>query len=766
MRKMRLNLVAFIAIVLCMILATNELMASTYYVATNGNDNNPGTITQPFATWQKGFDVAVAGDAVYIRGGVYAPARSWYAVRVLTKSGTASNPITVMAYPGEVPILDARNLTNATTNNYCLYMTGSNYWHLKGLYITGASQHSGNRWTAGFYADNCNGLKVENCKSFHNEGSGFAVKHASTNNLFLNCDSWNNYDPYTTSQGGDADGFEFSFITASSPLRTNRIEGCRMWYNSDDGLDMWRNNGIMEVVNCWSYRNGRYSGNGNGFKMGQADYTGSVQRYFYNCMAFDNKQNGMDQSSGNVLMVFYNNTVFRNASHGYYLSEYNLPQVLRNNIDFSNSQTSRFPALTVHDHNSWDGGVTLSNADFVSTDTTGISRARGSDGSLPTVNFLRLASGSDLIDAGVNVGLSYLGKAPDLGLYEFTSTASSIPVSGITVTGTSGATAISTNQGTLQLSASISPTNATNKSVTWSIQNGTGQGSISTSGLVTAISNGTVSARATAIDGSGVSGTLAITISNQTTTVTNPIIRSDGCSIITARSGNLDRETPAMAFDNLSSTKWYNYNASGNIWMQYQFCSGSSYVINSYSLTSANDMPLRDPRTVSISGSNDGVNFTLLDTKTNIAFSSRYQKLTFTFTNTKAYQYYKFDMAANPGNDGLQVSEIELIETGSALKSTQMVEFSKGMVTVSPNPFREALTIDYNLPEDTHVNLVVYDLNGMVVRQLVNENQTEGSHRIVWDALNSKGSNLHNGIYILKMETAFGSEISKIIYTE
>lgn len=44
---------------------------------------------------------------------------------------------------------------------------------------------------------------------------------------------------------------------------------------------------------------------------------------------------------------------------------------------------------------------------------------RNTDGSLPTIG-LRLAAGSHLIDAGgANVGLPYLGAAPDLGAFEF-----------------------------------------------------------------------------------------------------------------------------------------------------------------------------------------------------------------------------------------------------------------------------------------------------------------------------------------------------------
>ena len=48
-------------------------------------------------------------------------------------------------------------------------------------------------------------------------------------------------------------------------------------------------------------------------------------------------------------------------------------------------------------------------------------------------------------------------------------------------------------------------------------------------------------------------------------------------------------------------------------------------LVNSYTLTSANDSPLRDPKTVNLYGSNDGVNYTLLDSRTNIAFTARFQ---------------------------------------------------------------------------------------------------------------------------------------------
>ncbi len=89
------------------------------------------------------------------------------------------------------------------------------------------------------------------------------------------------------------------------------------------------------------------------------------------------------------------------------------------------------------------------------------------------------------------------------------------PVTGITVTGAGGADTIATNQGTLQMSAEITPQDASVQTVTWSVENGTGSATIDAGGLLTAVSDGTVTVRATADDGSGVSGTKIVTISNQ-----------------------------------------------------------------------------------------------------------------------------------------------------------------------------------------------------------------------------------------------------------
>ena len=140
-----------------------------------------------------------------------------------------------------------------------------------------------------------------------------------------------------------------------------------------------------------------------------------------------------------------------------------------------------------------------------------------------------------------------------------------IPVTGITVTGTGGATTITTDNGTLQLTATVTPSDATNKTVTWSVVNGTGQATINSTGLVTAVSNGTVTARATANDGSGVVGSLIITISGQVIPVTSiTVTGAGGSSVIGTDNGQLQLTATIAPFNATNQTvTWSIINGTG-----------------------------------------------------------------------------------------------------------------------------------------------------------------------------------------------------------
>lgn len=71
-----------------------------YFVSPNGSDTNPGSFLQPWKTIRKAARMVSPGDTVYIRRGVYNESVTF------ETSGTEANPIRIMAYPGENPIID------------------------------------------------------------------------------------------------------------------------------------------------------------------------------------------------------------------------------------------------------------------------------------------------------------------------------------------------------------------------------------------------------------------------------------------------------------------------------------------------------------------------------------------------------------------------------------------------------------------------------------------------------------------------------------
>ncbi|MFA6403605.1 MAG: alpha-L-fucosidase [Salinivirgaceae bacterium] len=86
-----------------------------------------------------------------------------------------------------------------------------------------------------------------------------------------------------------------------------------------------------------------------------------------------------------------------------------------------------------------------------------------------------------------------------------------IKVTGIRVKGTGGINSIPAVGGTLQMSKTVTPSNATDKTVAWNVSDTT-IATISSTGLLTAIKVGTVTVTATANDGSGIFGQVQITV--------------------------------------------------------------------------------------------------------------------------------------------------------------------------------------------------------------------------------------------------------------
>jgi hypothetical protein len=118
----------------------------------------------------------------------------------------------------------------------------------------------------------------------------------------------------------------------------------------------------------------------------------------------------------------YNCTAYKNGWVGIRLAYNNLPSIVKNSISYSNINRD-YEVIAGGDYitDSWQNGIIVTNADFVSLDLSLLLTTRQSNGDLPVTNFLKLASTSKLVDAGTNVGIPFNGNAPDLGSYESSS---------------------------------------------------------------------------------------------------------------------------------------------------------------------------------------------------------------------------------------------------------------------------------------------------------------------------------------------------------
>ncbi len=412
------KIILVLLLTMWMLFAVSTAYCSTYYVDyVNGNDSNSGDINDPFKTISQAVTTAAAGDTIYVRGETH----TYTTTISISKSGTVNAKYYMFAYPGERPILDFSGMADADGNRG-IRLSGS-YWYIKGLDIKGAGDN-------GMNMNGSNNI-IEFCSFYENRDTGLQLDNGAANNEIINCDSYYNCD----STQGDADGFAPKLTVGTG----NYFYGCRAWQNSDDGWDGYLKSTVTypddmttTLENCWCFKNGYLksgavatNGNGNGYKMGGSDLKDFRHNFVLKkCIAFSNKAKGFDQNSNKGSMTLYNCTAYYNGVvSGANFSINTFPLATGKTATVTNSVyftgTNNLNALVVQTTDSWQSPYVVTSADFVNINPSAAYGPRNADGSLPDINFMHLAAGSDLIDGGTEVNLPYHGTTPDLGYFEY-----------------------------------------------------------------------------------------------------------------------------------------------------------------------------------------------------------------------------------------------------------------------------------------------------------------------------------------------------------
>src|SRR5262245_55765687 len=130
-------------------------------------------------------------------------------------------------------------------------------------------------------------------------------------------------------------------------------------------------------------------------------------------------------------------------------------------------------------------------------------------------------------------------------------------------------------------------------------------------------------------------------------------------------------EGVANLMDGKTATKYLTYHSTG--WLKWK--GTSAWKAISYGLTSANDVPGRDPKSWNLQGSIDGVTWTTLDARSGQTFTSRFQKKSYTIATPGSYVYYKLNVTAvvDPSLNKLQLAEWDL--AGASCTSTPIIPY-------------------------------------------------------------------------------------------
>ena len=379
--------------------------AATFYVAPSGNDSNSGTQSSPFRSITKAQSVASSGDTVTLRGGTYSgftiagSDSNYNFIHNITKSG-----ITYAAFTGETPVFNFAGTTTAK-RVAAFHIASGVTVTFRGFHVTGVPVGTQKQSECFRIEGNATFDRVT-CRNNAANGFYFTINASGT---CTNCDAYDNIGTSSTSVG-NTDGF-------GAHANAVTFNSCRSWHNSDDGYDCISSKGRVTFDHCWAY-NMTAGGDSNGFKVGGYGLTGAVANPMPShivrfCLSANNNAHGFyaNHQPGKSA-DWTNNTAYNNRSANYNMLEQvsatnrtDIPgtrEVFHFNIAFTGTTivNDNHPAAN-KTNNSWTkSGVTVSSADFQSLDATQMDNTRQSNGSLPTITFMRLVSGSDLAGMG------------------------------------------------------------------------------------------------------------------------------------------------------------------------------------------------------------------------------------------------------------------------------------------------------------------------------------------------------------------------------
>ena len=112
-------------------------------------------------------------------------------------------------------------------------------------------------------------------------------------------------------------------------------------------------------------------------------------------------------------------------------------------------------------------------------------------------------------------------------------------------------------------------------------------------------------------------------------------------------------------------------------------------------------------------------------------------------------------------DDSTRYLTLVIDQLGNELSALQPNRFS--LYQNYPNPFNPVTTITFELANSELVSLNVYDVNGYLIKNLINKEKNPGQYNVNWNGNNSANENVAGGVYFYRIDTDSYSSTKKMI---
>ena len=111
--------------------------------------------------------------------------------------------------------------------------------------------------------------------------------------------------------------------------------------------------------------------------------------------------------------------------------------------------------------------------------------------------------------------------------------------------------------------------------------------------------------------------------------------------------------------------------------------------------------------------------------------------------------------------DSTRYLTLVIDQLGNELSTLQPNRFS--LHQNYPNPFNPVTTITFELAKSELVRLNVYDVNGNLIKNLINGEKAQGQYNVSWNGVNNAKENVAGGVYFYRIDTDSYSSTKKMI---